>query len=185
MSFTAESKPPVSSISSSINSQVTVLPSRLLQSSLTPTKVESYVQITRSVEPTFVQFSSIIQPSKVESSAYHSSSTVSNSATLENTSNDEIKLPTSNEKLSENSNDDSNINNNTSEEGIENNAEINGDNAKESNQNNEEIKVVIVEPVFVRDEETNVDKESISNSGAAEELAENNVENTNSETNNE
>ena len=160
------------SLSSSINSLVTVLPSRLLQSSLTSTKVESYVQITRSVEPTYVQLSSIIQPTKVESSIYHLSSTIPNSATSEDISNDEIKLPTVNEIVNENSNEDTENNN----------VELNTDNAKESNQNDDEIKVVIVEPVFVRDDETLDNKEIIINNEAKGVPSVNNIEDTNSET---
>ena len=159
------------SLSSSINSLVTVLPSRLLQASLTSTKVESYVQITRSVEPTYVQLSSIIQPTKVESSIYHLSSTIPNSATSEDISNDEIKLPTVNEIVNENSNADTN-----------NDIELNTDNTKESNQNDDEIKVVIVEPVFVRDDETLDNKEIIINNEAKDVPSENNIEDTNSET---
>ena len=159
------------SLSSSINSLVTVLPSRLLQSSLTSTKIESYVQITRSVEPTYVQLSSIIQPTKVESSIYHLSSTIPNSATSEDISNDEIKLPTVNEIVNENSNADTN-----------NDIELNTDNTKESNQNDDEIKVVIVEPVFVRDDETLDNKEIIINNEAKDVPSENNIEDTNRET---
>jgi len=159
------------SLSSSINSLVTVLPSRLLQSSLTSTKVESYVQITRSVEPTYVQLSSIIQPTKVESSIYHLSSTIPNSATSEDISNDEIKLPTVNEIVNENLNEDT-----------ENTVDINTDNAKEIDQNDDEIKVVIVEPVFVRDDVTLVNQDTTSNNKAKDVHSENIVEDTNSET---